>query len=165
MAKAVINGEVISGSTSYASAITYTKEDGTKSTVQNELDELNTNIGKDVNGVTVNEKLDLLLQSYNNKYGLVESIFLGFDTCTKTRVFTKRDNFTECYVVMFGVNDSVGLYADYTVDNLIAEDVYYQQNSKDSVYMVSRIVKVSDIKEGSSITMNIRWGSMYMIFA
>lgn len=38
MAKMIINGEVYSGSTNYASAITYIKEDGTKSTVQKELD-------------------------------------------------------------------------------------------------------------------------------
>lgn len=44
MAKMIINGEVCSGSTNYASAIEYTREDGTKSTVQNEIDELNTNL-------------------------------------------------------------------------------------------------------------------------
>lgn len=41
MAKMIINGEVCSGSSSYASAVEYIKDDGTKSTVQNEIDELN----------------------------------------------------------------------------------------------------------------------------
>lgn len=44
MSKAIINGEVISGSSSYASAVEYTKEDGTKTTVQDELSELNSKL-------------------------------------------------------------------------------------------------------------------------
>lgn len=40
MAKIMINGEVCSGSSSYASAIEYIKEDGTNTTVQDELREL-----------------------------------------------------------------------------------------------------------------------------
>ena len=52
MAKMIINGEVYSGSTNYASAITYIKEDGTKSTVQKELDSRpvnNNNYASDAN--------------------------------------------------------------------------------------------------------------------
>lgn len=37
MAKMIINGEVCSGSTSYASAVEYTEKDGTKNTVQNKI--------------------------------------------------------------------------------------------------------------------------------
>lgn len=44
MAKMIINGEVCSGSSSYASAVEYIKDDGSKSTVQNEIDELNKNL-------------------------------------------------------------------------------------------------------------------------
>lgn len=39
MSKMILNGEVCSGSTSYASAVEYIKEDGTKTTVQRELSE------------------------------------------------------------------------------------------------------------------------------
>lgn len=53
MSKFILNGKNYSGSSNNASAITYTKEDGTKSTVQDELDvvndslnDLNTNIAE-----------------------------------------------------------------------------------------------------------------------
>lgn len=48
MSKLYINGKVCSGSTSYASAVEYTEEDGNKTNVQDkirELDEQNKNIG------------------------------------------------------------------------------------------------------------------------
>lgn len=40
-----LNGKTYSGSTSYTSTISYIEEDGSKTTVQNELDELNMNLG------------------------------------------------------------------------------------------------------------------------
>lgn len=45
MAKTYINGYPVTGSTSYASAITYVDKDGNKSTVQEVLDEQNKNMG------------------------------------------------------------------------------------------------------------------------
>lgn len=41
MSKLVVNGEVCSGTANYASAVNYTKSDGTQSTVQAELDSIN----------------------------------------------------------------------------------------------------------------------------
>ena len=60
MAKMIINGEVCSGSSSYASAVEYIKEDGSKSTVQDELAELNSNIAwKELQYVVGNTKITL----------------------------------------------------------------------------------------------------------
>ena len=41
MSKLVVNGEVCSGTANYASAINYTKSDGTQTTVKDELDNIN----------------------------------------------------------------------------------------------------------------------------
>ena len=45
MAKTYINGFPVTGSTSYASAVTYVDKDGNKSTVQEEIDKQNDNLG------------------------------------------------------------------------------------------------------------------------
>ena len=39
-----LNGKTYSGSTNYASAITYTEDDGSKTTVQDKISELNSNL-------------------------------------------------------------------------------------------------------------------------
>lgn len=39
-----LNGKTYSGSTNYASAISYTEDDGSKTTVQDKIDELNSNL-------------------------------------------------------------------------------------------------------------------------
>ena len=72
MAKMIINGEVCSGSNSYASAVEYIKDDGSKTTVQNELDGLNSNIDD------LNKKLDICPQkTFSNWGSLINSLNNG----------------------------------------------------------------------------------------
>lgn len=64
-----LNGKTYSGSTSYASAVEYTKKDGTKSTVQNELDELNTNMNKNTTGqMRYNSETDMVEIYHNDNW-------------------------------------------------------------------------------------------------
>ena len=52
-----LNGKTYSGSTSYASAISYTEDDGSKTTVQDKISELNSNLDN-VNSKIVNLTFD-----------------------------------------------------------------------------------------------------------
>ena len=72
MAKMIINGEVCSGSTNYASAIDYTEPDGTKSTVQNAIDDLNSKLKNDVSFV-FNE--DGSIKGYKTPLGGADTVF------------------------------------------------------------------------------------------
>ena len=71
MAKMIINGEVYSGSTNYASAITYIKEDGSKTTVQKELDSRPVNNNILINSNFANPVNQRGLNAYNwmSQYG------------------------------------------------------------------------------------------------
>ena len=53
-----LNGKTYSGSTNYASAITYTEDDGSKTTIQDKISELNSNIdeqNKNINTLNTNK--------------------------------------------------------------------------------------------------------------
>lgn len=58
-----LNGKTYSGSTSYASAISYTEDDGSKTTVQDKISELNSNFG-----VRYNEQTDMIEIYYNGEW-------------------------------------------------------------------------------------------------
>lgn len=72
-----LNGKTYSGSTNYASAIKYVEEDGSKTTVQDKISELNSNFDE---------------QNKNLKFKLV-------GTATSASVLTLPDNFDELYIV------------------------------------------------------------------
>lgn len=73
MSKTYINGELVNSSTNYAAAIEYTNKNGNKTTVQNELDNINNKISNEVEKLSV-ELLNLIdlftnfTESYKNKW-------------------------------------------------------------------------------------------------
>lgn len=73
MGKLVMNGKLYSGSSNYASAINYTEEDGRETTVQNKIEEINSNLS--ANGIQfrfgVNE---------SGEYGYIVTDSEGADT-------------------------------------------------------------------------------------
>lgn len=77
MAKTYINGYPVTGSTSYASAITYVDKDGNKSTVQEVLDEQNKNFEKLVN---------LVDQSKGNKITIPLNRILAYNTTNENQL-------------------------------------------------------------------------------
>ena len=67
-----LNGKTYSGSTNYASAITYTEDDGSKTTVQDKISELNSNFDElssnlSPENLTVNKVTDSTVTAYNCK--------------------------------------------------------------------------------------------------
>lgn len=94
MAKMIINGEVCSSSTNYASAIEYIKKDGVKSTVQNELDELNSNlIFPSGDGFYPDEKDGV--KGYNTSPSRGADTFFPFSSL-KTVILAKADYNDNC---------------------------------------------------------------------
>lgn len=87
-----LNGKTYSGSTNYASAITYTEDDGSKTTIQDKISELNSNMGVDNMGTTVHEKLDeLLTKTTPTITKLASNVYEATIDCTS---YDGYENFT-----------------------------------------------------------------------
>ena len=84
-----LNGKTYSGSTNYASAITYTEDDGSKTTVQDKISELNSNFAnslewkffKELTNISIPCSLpsnfnELLVEIVDGTYGWVFNIHI-----------------------------------------------------------------------------------------
>ena len=140
MAKTYINGYPVTGSTSYASAITYVDEQGNKTTVQDKISEMTNGFGEDVNGVNIHEKLDQIINLYSAE----------LKPATANIVFTNFSSSVPCTYTPDWENYNV-LYITVTHPNAYNISRVYQDGTNELVdsYWGSNILDVTVNADGS----------------
>ena len=102
MAKTYINGELVSSSTNYAAAIEYTKKDGSKTTVQDGIDNLRDEIN---NKIPFSFGIDT-----NGNYGYIKD---GADTVTP---FKKPCCYYSVYLTVHGTSAYGNISSSWNID-------------------------------------------------